>query len=1119
MKFSTFSKNSYYVADSFDSFLIANLYQQSPFLLICNNATQVNRISDEIKIFKPQIRCIKFPDLELLAYERNNAQKDLIAQRLEALWQIYQQNVDMVVIQATTLAQLIVPIDYLIGRVVIFRVGDKILLNKFKSQLINSGYNLTSQVYEPGEFAVYGSIIDIMPMGSRDLIKIDLFDDEIESLTRLDPKTKTSIEKITEFKLIPAFEYPTDPDSLNIFANNLINQFPKLVDKKQVDEIKRGILPAGCEFYLPLFFNQPSSFFDYINPNWQIVYFDEIFHHLNVNYMEIQNRYNLFNYQYPCLPPEQLFIDAQELSNQIKCFNPIILKNHQTSGDFTHLPNVTIDDRSKTPLNNLIEFSNYFKGNIVIASYSLGQQELIKSTLKANNLDPLEIDALEQIDQSKHQLYLINATIYNGFISHKLAIITPNLLYLHKSSISKKSTTSNDKTPFFDLSEINPGDYLVHQNFGIGKYITLVNHTIDGVSYDMLELEYANKTKLSVPTHNLHLITRYKLSGNNIVELSDLGSNKWKRLKEKTFKKVEDIAVQLLEIYAKRELSQAHPFTIPNEYSDFVQAFGYEPTLDQENAFNQVISDLTSNKKMDRLICGDVGFGKTEVAIRAAFISAFNGYQVAILCPTTLLTEQHYNSFINRFVGFPIKIAEISRFKSKKEIEEILQLTQNGQIDILIGTHRLIQDDVKFKQLGLIIIDEEHRFGVKQKEKLKKFRADTNILTLSATPIPRTLSMSLEGIRDFSLITTPPKKRLSVNTIICNDDYSIIKEGILREIKRGGQIFFVYNDVATIDTMYKKLMELVPELNIIIAHGQMPSMTLEAAIYDFIHQRYNLLLCSTIIENGIDIPNANTIIIYRADKFGLSQLHQLRGRVGRSYHQAYCYLMVPETTNRDAILRIDAITTFNELGAGFNLAVQDLEIRGSGELLGQAQSGEIKQVGISLYNEMLGKAVRKLKRNLNLLEDDLSDNMNCEVNLSETAILTPTYCESVQKRLIFYKRLSSATTIDEVDLVYADIINSCGLANPELTNLIQSHYIRVKALHLGITKVDITLEKITLQFIPNSPISSDKLITLLQKHNKSRFEEAKHRLSYFSEVKSIKEQLDNTFKLLDELES
>lgn len=1067
---------------SSDTLFVANIYKKTtkPILLIANDAYNTNRIIDELEFFANDIKVALYPDTEVLPYEKVTPQRELIAQRLRTLWQINQKQVDILVVQANTIQTRICPLTYLNGRVLLLKVGEKLSISDLRSKLINSDYSLVDKVLEGGEFAVRGGIIDIIPMGNKDLIRIELFDDEIESLKVIDVKTNQVIENTYKIELIPAREYPMDQDSLKEFATRYAKCFPELSNKDYVNEIKHGILPAGSEFYLPLFFNQLASLFDYLNNEWQIIYYENTINNLNINWQEINRRYALYSYQYPCIKPVEVFIPTENIFAQLNKFKNFEISETGTlDANILALPDISASNNSNTQFSKLKHFIDTFSGKVILVVASIGRVEIMRQTLIHHNV----------ITTGNHDKFnIIEAPLYNGFICNSIAYITEQELYpnIQPSNIRnirrKKSTQAtdfNNDTIVHDLAEIEIGDFVVHINHGIGIYRGLTTQTIADISYDMIELEYQNESKLFIPIHNLHLISRYSKVEQSNVTPSKLGSSTWSKLKARAEKRINDIAAELLELYASRELQKGFKFTLPSEYTEFATQFGYEPTVDQVTSFDAVINDMQNTKPMDRLICGDVGFGKTEVAIRAAFICAMNGKQVAILSPTTLLTEQHFQSFVNRFAGFPIKIAEISRFKTKREITDTLELTKSGHIDILIGTHRIIQEDIQFKNLGLIIIDEEHRFGVKQKEKLKRLKANVDTLAMTATPIPRTLSMALEGIRDFSIIATPPQRRLSVNTIICNEDKQVIREGIMREIRRGGQIFFLYNDVATISTMYNTLSELMPELQIAIAHGQMNEHNLELTIRDFIAQKYNLLLCSTIIETGIDIANANTIFIYRADKLGLAQLHQLRGRVGRSHHQAYCYLITPENITKDAEKRLEAIKMTSELGAGFNLALHDLEIRGAGEILGDSQSGDIKEVGLSLYTEMLKKAVNKLRQGLKI--DNVMDvELTCEVDLNTTSILPDTYCRNIHERLIFYKKLAKALSSNEIDLVYQEIIDKNGLPPIEVKTLVNCHYLRVRAIPFGIKKLDVTSKSITITFIDNPPLEPMKVISLMQ---------------------------------------
>ena len=1106
---------------SSDAWFIASL--DKPLLLITNDAFTANRLVKEIKLFNNDLSVAIFPDTEVMPYERMSPQKDIVAARLKVLWQISHKQLDIVIIQSSNLQMRLCPKEYLHQRVMILNLGDTLSTDNLRHKLINSDYTLVEQVYESGEFVIRGSVIDIMPMGSKQLIRIDLFDNEIESLKLVDYKTKKIIQDITQYELIPAREYSTDKDSLKLFVHNFSQYFSKIVDPNLFKELTNGLLPPGSEFYLPLFFNNTATLFDYLDDTWNIVYFEDAINQINANWQEINKRYALFSYQYPCLKPAKLFLTTDDVFSEIKKYNCFeIGQTGELNSQIQPLPNIAVNNKVADPFINLKTFQNLFNGVIILVLESIGRIEIMRQTLANHAINTQIIKHIETAS-SRKTIYLIEATLYDGFICDKRAFITEQDLYQFdpiissKKRLSKQINSIENDAIVRDLAEINIGNYVVHINHGIAKYLGLSTQKIADIEYEMLELEYKDEARLFIPVSNLHLISRYSQIDNLQIEVNKLGSKSWDKIKDKALKKINDMASELLEIYAKRKMQQGNKFILPSEYYEFEKSFMHQPTPDQISAIQNIIEDMTSTKPMDRLICGDVGFGKTEVAIRSAFICAMNNKQVAVLCPTTLLTEQHYQNFVNRLAGFPIRIAEISRFKSKKEIIETLEMVKQGTIDILIGTHRLIQGDIQFANLGLVIIDEEHRFGVKQKEKLKQLKTNIDFLSLTATPIPRTLSMAMEGLRDFSIIATPPKRRLAVNTIITQDENHVIKEAILREIRRGGQVFFLYNDVKNIEQMHERLNRLIPEVRIRVAHGQMNEHVLEQSIRDFIQQRYHILLCSTIIESGIDIANANTIIIYRADKFGLAQLHQLRGRVGRSHHQAYCYLVVPENITPDAEKRLEAITLTNELGAGFNLAIHDLEIRGAGEVLGEEQSGDIREVGLSLYTEMLKKAINKLK-NSKLFGNNAQQEIHSEIMLDTTTIIPENYCSDIHERLVYYKRLAKSESNDAIDSIYQDIIDHYGLPPQELKDLIETHYLRIRATMIGIQKLDITNKHIIASFIDNPPIEPIKIVQFLQKTENCRFD-GKNKLTWIVYANSTLNKIKNANYLLDELES
>lgn len=1101
-----------------DALFIGQLVTQvnTPFMYIVNDGYQLQRLAQEINLFAPQLRLGVFPSYEVLPYERQSPYNDLIAERLKVLWKIQHGEFDILLVQATTLQTILPPIEFFHKRVLLLEVGNKLDSNALRHKLSGSGYECVQQVYEAGEFAIRGGVIDIMPMGSKEAIRIELFDDEIESLRWLDVKSQKVTEEVTKIELMPSREYPHDYDSSRQMALKFKEYFPKEAESTLVKDIARNMLPAGVEFYLPLFFDNCATLFDYIPNSWQIIYHADLQSHLNLNWQEINKRYEFYNYQYPCIKPRDLFLPSDMVFNKQKSYTVWeIAVGGEYYDKFTALPDVSVSLNSDNQFSKLSEAVK--NSQVVLCASSLGRLEILRQTLANHNIIADVIDAIDELDKQKYTIW--QGALYQGFAYGNTLFVTEAELYprgrLNKRKLRKNTHASeqiNSDLIVRDLAEINVGDLVVHANHGVGRYNGLSLQVIADMEYEMIEVLYQNNAKLFIPVHNLHMISRYSHLEGTTTELTKLGSKHWDKIKAKAEQKVNDIAVELLELYAKRELQVGNSMPLPIEYQDFANSFGYEPTIDQQNSFDEIIRDLANKKPMDRLVCGDVGFGKTEVAMRATFIAAMNGYQVAILAPTTLLVEQLYQNLVNRFTGFAVNIGEISRFKTKKEIEQTLALLQDGKLDIVVGTHRLIQDDIKFSRLGLVIVDEEHRFGVKQKEKLKALRHNVDVLTMTATPIPRTLSMALDGLRDFSIIATAPSRRLPVNTIVTQDDNGIMQEAILREIRRGGQVFFLYNDVATIEKMYNKLVDLLPELRIAIAHGQMPESQLEQTIKDFIQQRYNLLLCSTIIETGIDIPNANTILIYRADKFGLAQLHQLRGRVGRSHHQAYCYLIVPENVTKDAEKRLDAIINTSELGAGFNLAMHDLEIRGAGEILGDNQAGNIKEVGLSLYTQMLKKAVKKL-RNGDKIGDPRDSDLYCEVNLNVSSMLPVDYCSSIHGRLIYYKRLAAADNLEQIELIYQEIIDNYGLPPDAVKNLINQHQIRLSAMPFGIQRVDINHASINLLFIDKPPVEPLKIVLLMQNLKTCKYD-GKNKLIWQVKSENIAQKISNIEYLL-----
>ena len=1282
-------------------------------VVLTQDAEQALRLQTAWLFFRPHDTAMFLPDWETLPYERFSPHQDLVSERLSALWQIKSGAADVLFVPVATAMQKLPPVPFLAGRTFWLKTGQTLNIGRLKTDLVDAGYNHVSHVVAAGEFAVRGGIVDLFPMGSEMPYRIDLFDDEIDSIKTFDTDTQRTISPVSEIRLLPAHEFPTDSEAQKIFRS----RFREEVDGNPNDAavykaVSNGHFGAGVEYYLPLFFeNELETLFDYIGEDALFVSLGDVHAEANRFWNDVKSRYAMAqgDETYPPLLPQHLYLSADVFAGRLKNYGQVL---PDVSGKEHTLPDLAVNRQSDEPLQALKDFQTTFDGRILLCAESLGRRETMLGFLQQNGLkakpvsdwqgflsahEPLMItvaplaygfklggpqspsqqqptpaaekegktvadqtefstaatnplpsplsqereqsaaavsddlktksslhpvanDLHGQIQQqpapspvgegwgegkaatdqtesstaatnplpsplpqkreqnaaaisddlkTKSSLYLIENSLHgqtqqqpapspvgegwgegkavanqtefslavtspipqereqsaaavsddlktessllpiestlHGQIRQQptpspvgegwgegkavaaqsaIAVITESELYQYvaRSRVHnrrKKHAAVSDGL-LRDLAEINIGDPVVHEEHGIGRYMGLVTMDLGGETNEMMLLEYAGEAQLYVPVSQLHLISRYSGQAHENVALHKLGSGAWNKAKRKAAEKARDTAAELLNLYAQRAAQSGHKFEINElDYHAFADGFGYEETEDQAAAIAAVIKDLTQAKPMDRLVCGDVGFGKTEVALRAAFVAVMGGKQVAVLAPTTLLVEQHAQNFADRFADFPVKVASLSRFNNSKATKAALEGMADGTVDIVIGTHKLVQDDIKFKNLGLVIIDEEHRFGVRQKEQLKRLRANVDILTMTATPIPRTLSMALEGLRDFSLITTAPSRRLAVKTFVKPFSEGSVREAVLRELKRGGQVFFLHNEVDTIENMRERLETLLPEARIGVAHGQLRERELEQVMRDFLQQRFNVLLCSTIIETGIDIPNANTIIINRADKFGLAQLHQLRGRVGRSHHQAYAYLLTPEYITKDAEKRLDAIAAADELGAGFTLAMQDLEIRGAGEILGEGQSGEMMQVGFTLYTEMLKQAVRDLKKGR---QPDLDAplGITTEIKLHSPALLPESYCPDIHERLVLYKRLAVCETVQQINAIHEELVDRFGLPEQPVKTLIESHHLRLAAKELGIDAIDATSEAVTVTFGKHHQIDPTEIILLIQ---------------------------------------
>lgn len=1092
-----------------DSLALAQLAQQTrPIVIISASALDAQRLLEEIPFFAPELSTRLLPDWETLPYDTFSPHQDLISERLATLYQLMSGMCDVLIVPVTTALYRMPPPEYLAAHTFFLKRGDTLNLATLRRQMTLAGYSHVTQVLSPGEYSIRGGLVDLFPTGSPLPYRIDLLDNDIETIRTFDVDTQRSVYPVSEIRLLPAREFPLDEDGRTRFRGNFREKFEGDPSKSRIyRDISKGGTPAGIEYYLPLFFDHTATLFDYLPPTMLLCLHREIYPVVENFWNDTHSRYQMLrgDNDRPLLKPSELFVTTDAFFGALKPYPRAELQftSHNSSiitrNPTDPLPPLQIDRRADHPAERLAAFLSDFSatppgGRVLLLAESAGRRELIADHLRQYQLNPDICDGYIQFLTSKAPFMLGVGPLHNGFIrsgGEALAFITESELYarhLHgrRERDSRKAAAVSDAV-LRDLSEIKPGDPVVHEQHGIGRYLGLISMDMGDGATEFLSLEYEGGDKLYVPVSQLHLIGRYSGASPEAAPIHKLGSGQWDKAKRKAMQQVRDTAAELLNLYAQRSARKGHAFRFrKHDYEAFVEGFGFEETPDQAAAIDAVIEDLSSEKPMDRLICGDVGFGKTEVALRAAFIAVAGGGQVAVLVPTTLLAEQHFQNFSDRFSlladEWPIKIAELSRFRSSKEQTQALAGLANGAIDIVIGTHKLIQKGVKFKNLGLVIIDEEHRFGVRHKEQLKSLRSEVDVLTLTATPIPRTLAMSLEGVREFSVIATAPQRRLAIKTFVSRFSDGVIREACLRELKRGGQIYFLHNEVGTIQLVHDKLARLLPEARINIAHGQMRERELEHVMKDFYQQRFNLLLCTTIIETGIDVPTANTIIINRADKFGLAQLHQLRGRVGRSHHQAYAYLLVPEeeALGAQAKKRLEAIQTMEELGAGFYLAMHDLEIRGAGEVLGESQSGEMQEIGFNLYSTMLDAAVRSLKEGK---EPDIQHPLRVatEINLHVPALLPEDYCSDVHERLVLYKRMANCTDDEQLDEVQVELTDRFGLLPDPVRALLDCHRLRIAATPLGITRIEATPDYIQLQFIPDPPVDAGRIVAFLQR--------------------------------------
>ena len=1122
------------------------LSTQQPILLLTHDTPSALRLEQELTSLNQQAQlpiCL-FPDWETLPYDTFSPHQDIISQRLATLYQLSRMDQGIVIVPISTLMQRLAPKQYIEANSLIIQKGDKKDLHQLRQSLEASGYRCVEQVMEHGEFSARGAILDIFPMGSKTPFRLDFFDDEIDEIRLFDPENQRSSDKIDGINLLPAHEFPTDTDGTNLFRSQYREQFTSTIDKASIyHQVSNGIMPAGIEYYLPLFFQQTNTLCDYLTDNTLVIISGDIDKALAHYWTDIDYRYEDRRYDptRPLLPPKHLFLNSEEVYSALKPFDRINLKPEiiedelkasQVQFDVHTLPDLTIDHKLKQPfelLNNFVN-SKETPNKLLFVAESQGRRESVLELLERNQTKPSIFNSIEDFVNSDALIGITVNALSAGFIfqakgsakKNAIALITEAELLgdrVRQTRRRNKQQEIQNDAIFKNLAELSIGQPVVHIDHGIGRYMGLQTIENGGITTEFLMLSYAKEAKLYVPVASLHLISRYSGADADHAPLHKLGNDTWSKAKQKAAEKVRDVAVELLDIYAKRASNHGYSFKRnKDDYRAFADSFSFEETFDQAQAINAVISDMLSPKAMDRLVCGDVGFGKTEVAMRAAFIAVNDGKQVAILVPTTLLAQQHHESFRDRFANWPVNIEVLSRFKTAKEQNAIVKEVESGQIDILIGTHKLLQNSIKYKDLGLLVVDEEHRFGVKQKEKIKQLRANVDILTLTATPIPRTLNMAMGGMRDLSIIATPPAKRLAVKTFVRERDDALIRESILREVLRGGQVYFLHNNVDTIDKTAADIQVLLPEAKIITAHGQMRERELERVMNDFYHQRYNVLVCTTIIETGIDVPTANTIIMDRADHLGLAQLHQLRGRVGRSHHQAYAYLLTPheKRMTKDAKKRLEAIASLEDLGAGFTLATHDLEIRGAGELLGEDQSGSMSQVGYTLYMEMLDAAVTALKEGKELSLDQVTKTQT-EVDLRVAALLPDDYIFDVSLRLSLYKRIASCKNKQALDDVQVELIDRFGLLPQAAKNLVHIAKLKLKAQKMGITRIDAGPAGGSFEFSSETKVDPMFIIGLIQQQPKIYKMEGANKLKFKQVTEDAKSRFILIATMLNEL--
>ena len=1107
---------------------------QGLVVVVTEDSSSSHQLHTELRFIHANMEnFLSFPEWETLPYDVFSPHEDIVSERVATLQKLPKIKQGVIVLPISTCMQRVPPKEFVASFSVSLEVGQNIQPEKLKRTLVSAGYNPVSQVMTRGEFTSRASIIDFFPMGSSLPYRVEFFDDEIDTIRTFDIEKQVSLEKMQRIEILPAREIPTNEDAIKAFRQRYRAKLAGDPNKSLIyQEVSNGHFPAGIEYYQPLFFDQTIRLFDYFPENTLFVMVDEIAQVAEEFEQELFSRYEQRRHdiERPVLPPEELYLSAADTLDEFKQALCIQVHGHKidehpkpnTNFPISTLPAIQIDTRQEDPARLLKDFLEQRVDKAVFIAESLGRREFLNETLRNFGIKPTVDSDWFSFSESPESTHLLVAPFEESIYlqNERIAIICESALFGNKArQRTRKRRTRDADAVVQNLSELTPGAPIVHEEHGVGRYIGLQSLDIDGDGTEFLTIEYYGGDKLYVPVANLHLVSRYTGSGAENAPWHKLGNEQWSRARQKAAERARDVAAELLDVYARREAKKGIFFdTNLLEYNTFASSFAYEETPDQQSAIDDVLSDMGSSKPMDRVVCGDVGFGKTEVAMRAVFIAASNGKQAAVLAPTTLLTQQHYQSFCDRFAEWPFRIEALSRFNSAKKQKEILADLKAGKVDIVIGTHKLFSADIEWKDLGLIVVDEEQRFGVRHKEKLKALRAEVDMLTLTATPIPRTLNMSLSGLRDLSIIATPPSHRHAIKTFVSEWNDAAITEACVRELKRGGQIYFLHNEVKTIDKIAKQLETLIPHAKVRAAHGQLAERELEEVMLDFYHARFNILICTTIVESGIDVSTANTIIINRADKLGLSQLHQLRGRVGRSHHRAYAYLLAPprKLMTPDAVKRLDAIESLEELGVGFTLATHDLEIRGAGELLGEEQSGQIQEVGYTMYNELLARAVQAL-RSGQLPETDRPLDHGSEVELGEAALLPNTYVPDVHMRLVLYKRIASASSVEQLKDLQIELIDRFGLLPDAAKNLFASTELKLYCAGLGIVKIAAHQDGGRIVFDKEPKIDVTALLSLLQKEP-SVFKLVGNEKLYFTlELDTVDKRIDYVLQLINNI--